>query len=926
VIRLIWRGMRFARGRALALAAGLLVAAVAFSLLTASVEVNAAQIKGVVGANWRGEYDLLVQPRGSAPAVTGQHLVQVNYLSAATSGITLDQYHRIAHLAGVGVAAPLAIVGYTLETVLIPIDLSAVAGRSGTRVLMVTSQFTADQGLSLYPAQQQGYVYITPDQVGPLTVLKPNTGLTGQTEQLPGGKTATVCSNHGGIIYGSGPASAPQSSPFGSLTGGYADEKCYSRASTRSSGFTALVAWSFPLLIAGIDPRAENSLTGLGRAVTSGRYLAENAGPMPVAGIPDLTVVPLLGSMTTFDGDTDQVSVTLLPASAVGPVRSGQDPVPVFRALSTYHGIPVLHATITSGQATRELFRQLVTPVGSSGGSSGQLFAQYWTAGPVGYRRGRNGELTAIPVRNPVSVWTSGDRSAQFVYAPSAAADTAFRSLTEYPWTFPTTEAVFLQVTGQFDPGRLTGFAGGPGAPLASYRAPLLTGADQASRTALRGSTLQPSGNIAGYAQQPPLLYTTLAGAAALENPAVFSGTAGQAAAPISSIRVRVSGLHGSIQQQLAKIAAVGQEIEKATGLPVVVTAGASPQRVTIGLAAGKFGRPPLNLTEDWTATQVVLVVLRQADRESLALFVLILVVCGLFLTGAALAGVRGRRTEIGALRAVGWGRRRVSALIIGEVTGLGVLAGLAGAALSAGLIGGLNLDVPLWRAALVLPVAVVLAVLASLGPAWIAALVQPAEALRPAARAPRRKGRRVRTVIGLALTGVARVPGRWALVGAGLAAGVAGLTVLLAAHASFRTSIGDSALAGLVTASARGTDLIAVLLTIGLSAIGIADLTYLNLRERAGELATLAASGWSRWQIGWLLTAEAVLTATASASIGAGAGLAASGRAFGISLPVLGASAAAAAGGVAVALAATIAVLVITSGRPLAAVLAADE
>ena len=51
---------------------------------------------------------------------------------------------------------------------------------------------------------------------------------------------------------------------------------------------------------------------------------------------------------------------------------------------------------------------------------------------------------------------------------------------------------------------------------------------------------------------------------------------------------------------------------------------------------------------------------LRQADRESLALLVLILVVCALFLSGASLAGVRGRRSEIGALRAVGWGRRQV--------------------------------------------------------------------------------------------------------------------------------------------------------------------------------------------------------------------------------------------------------------------------
>ncbi len=111
---------------------------------------------------------------------------------------------------------------------------------------------------------------------------------------------------------------------------------------------------------------------------------------------------------------------------------------------------------------------------------------------------------------------------------------------------------------------------------------------------------------------------------------------------------------------------------------------------------------------------------------------------------------------------------------------------------MSALLITGLNLHVPLSRALLVLPVAVFLAVIAGLAPAWVAARIPPAEALMPPARAPRRAGRRIRTVTGLAITGVVRVPGR-SLIGAiGLAIGVAGLTVLLAAHVSFATSIGQ--------------------------------------------------------------------------------------------------------------------------------------
>jgi putative ABC transport system permease protein len=942
MIRLVWRGVRFARGRAVALAAGMLVAAVAFSLLTASVEVNAAQVKGVVGANWRGEYDLLVLPRRSVQTGAGKHLVQVNYLSASTSGITMAQYATIARLPGVAVAAPLEIVGYLLETTYIPVVLSpAAAGRSGSRVLTITSRYTADNGLSAYPPYDEGYVYITPDHITPRQQSNfsgAKATQVGPTEQLPDGKSVVVCP----VTFG---PFAGQPSPF-QRTSGLLNGNCYSRTGGTPGPVEGVVAWSFPVLVAGIDPRAESELTGLGHAVISGKYLAEGQGAtlktMPNGEV--LNIVPMLASTVSFDGDTDHVTVSLLPSSAVTTARSGASQAAMARTFGSLAGTPVMRTTITGATAWQRLLTELTPALSQrTPSNSPQNVGQYWTVGPVAYRTGPDGQLDPVPVSNPVSTWTAGINvaSAEYVTAPPAAADTGFRALTEMLENYGGGEVngrplVVAQATGEFDPERLAGFSGGgPGSPLASYRTPLLTGADAASRAALGSQPLEPDGNIAGYAQQPPLLYTTLSGAAVLENTAESyrrTGTkaaaqlASVAAAPIGSIRVRVSGLRGTVTEQLDKIGAIGEDIEKATGLQVIITAGASPYPVTIGLPAGKFGRPALQLTEDWTQTNAALLVLHQADRESLALLVLILVVCALFLSGAALAGVRGRRTEIGALRAVGWGRRQVFTMVLGEVVALGVAAGLAGAGLSVALICGLGLHVPLSRAPLVLPVAAVLAAVSGLAPAWVASRIPPAHALMPAARAPRRGGHRVRTVTGLAVTGVVRTPGRSAVAAIALAVGVAGLTVLLAAHVSFATSIGDSELAGFVDGSTRGTDLVSVLLTIALSAGGVADLTYLNLRERAGELAALAASGWSRRQLGRLLTSEAVLTAVTGAVAGAAIGLTVAGVAFGLTVPVLATAAIAAAGGTAVTLAAVITVLLLTSGRPLAAVLAADE
>jgi hypothetical protein len=907
----------------------MLVAAVAFVLLTAAVDVNSARITGTVSANWRGPYDLVVLPHGVSQAVAQKNLVQVNYLSAAGGGITKTQYRQIAKLPGVGDAAPLAIVGYLLETVYLSVPLtSAAIGKSGSRVLAVSSQVVTDQGLSKYPVQPSGYVYITAD---PLSArqLSHATSQAAAGEKLPDGKSVPVC---GTDLNGTSGAATP----FGGATNTGLDI-CYSRVtgSPPRSGVStsasvagppsAAISWSFPVLVAGIDPSAENALTDLRGAVTKGSYLKETA---PLAQVqPDANapgnpsvIVPVLGSTASFDGDSDRVTIRLLPSSAVAQARSGGSPLRTAATLGSEQGAPVESVTVGAPAAWQALLTQLAVPT-THASSLAQAVSQYWSAGQVTLKPGNSASLVPSVVTNPPSVWKASvnTNGLKYVSAPPAAADTGFRTLT------PTSESgqsgadsIDLHLIGEFNPAKLPGFTDGQEAPLASYQAPTLPGANATSRKALGNASLEPDGNMAGYAQEPPLLYTTLSGAQALEG---SSGTA-----PISSIRIQVTGLRGSVPEQLAKIGAVSEEITQATGLHVVVMAGASPAPVTIALPAGKYGRPALSLISDWTQTGVALLVLRQADRESIALFVLVLVVCALFLAGAAAAGVRGRRTEIGALRAVGWGRRQVFGLIIAEVAVLGLVAGSFGAGLSAVLIVALGLHVPLWRALIVLPVALLLGVGAGLVPAWIASRVQPVAAFAPAIRAPRRGGRRVHSVTGLAVAGVSRFPGRCALVGVGLAVGVMALTVLLAARVSFGTSIGDSSLAGLVTSSTRGADLAAALLAVGLSAVAVADLAYLGARERAAELAALAAVGWARWHLGRLLGTEAALIAALSSVIGAGSGLAIASGAYGLQLAVVLTAVLTAIGGLFVSVAVTAVVLALTTFQPVTAILAIDE
>ncbi len=105
------------------------------------------------------------------------------------------------------------------------------------------------------------------------------------------------------------------------------------------------------------------------------------------------------------------------------------------------------------------------------------------------------------------------------------------------------------------------------------------------------------------------------------------------------------------------------------------------------------------------------------------------------------LMSVLERTREIGTLRALGWRRRKVLGLILGESLALSLVGGLAGVLLGAGLVGLVNLN-PALEGAFVgrldldvvvsgLAVALGLGLVGGLYPAWRAARLQPAEALR---------------------------------------------------------------------------------------------------------------------------------------------------------------------------------------------------
>ncbi|WP_327011698.1 FtsX-like permease family protein [Dactylosporangium sp. NBC_01737] len=126
-----------------------------------------------------------------------------------------------------------------------------------------------------------------------------------------------------------------------------------------------------------------------------------------------------------------------------------------------------------------------------------------------------------------------------------------------------------------------------------------------------------------------------------------------------------------------------------------------------------------------------------------------------------------------------------------------------------------------------------------------------------------------------MGLLNLVRVPGRTALGAGALAIGIAAATVLGAITYTFHGAIVGTLLGDAVSLRVRAVDTIAVAATILLGVLAVADVLYLNVRDRAAELATLRATGWTSASLARLVAAEGLGIGVLGGALGAGLGVA---------------------------------------------------
>ena len=816
-------------------ALGLLTATLGFMLLASTSRTTKAVLTGDIGSAWGSPYDILVRPLGAPlPLERTSSLVRPNFLSASPSGITLQQLEAVRAIPGVEVAAPIALVGVTqlyslATTASVPVDLSQLIAGAPIVAFRITPTVNADGGYSHYPMQQITMVVALG---GTYDIGK--RALTVGSQIIP----CTKVQCFGGKVI------CPIVGLCPDVTVG--DQQ---RAIGLPPGRPgANIRFAIPLTIVGVDPEAENKLSGIANCVTSGHYLQPPSAAIgPGSGVPIL-----LSDRSLLD---ESISVTISRTTAVMPLIKGQD----VSALAGWQ--PEGTGTIDPNQALQNANLEAVSAVKLTNVSP------IWMPGPVQYTAASAGALSPATVPADPTAYSNPfvENAAPDFYMPIEAEDVWFRDLQDrYQTGSGGNPGNQWDVVGRFNPSCIPSFNGNGAGQMGTFVSPVVTTSD--------GKSMGPNRSLAGYLDSPPLMLTTLQGAEYFADPTTFAGAPGPKF--ISAIRVKVAGtdqLGKPAQERLSRVAA---QIQDVTGLQVDIVKGSSPRPLQVALPPGKFGRPALIVTQGWASKGVAFRFFQAVSFQNLAIFAIVLVGALILVAQTAYVSVRRRRSELAVLRAVGWPPWRIALLIELEMLILGLAVGAIGLAVGALVTAFMHVGPTWWTVAGVVPLSVLIALTAGVVPA--VTTMRGAVLTVISEEEPIRERTLPSSALALGLRQV--MVFRWDVAAgvAALALGAALLGGIELIAAGFRGQLDATLLGTYLSGQVRPFHFVVAALTLAIGAIAAAQVITLTYLERRVQLATLRALGWPRAEVVKMLLGHAIGLGLMAAAIAVGASIAA--------------------------------------------------
>lgn len=867
--------------------AGLIACA---TVLTGSLGGEAlARVERSVQSQWRPAYDLIVVPADADLAVDvgGTRVLQSNFMSSLPNGITLDQWRGIKELPGVDVAAPVANIGYF--------------------------------------SRSQSYYRIEGLRPGIYSVDRKvwwNSGLdrrfAGQSTTNPLPTRAEGCADDAPIVLSERGGNIAEEAQLEKLVTGYrvglpvigehpAEWQC--RGLDPGGVFTLF----------GIDPKEEQRLVGLNDAITDGDPLTAGMGLQPV----DYTLVrdgktyaPRDVPLLLADGEwVDSDFQIRFQRWRTPPYRLGdlldlsstrecarklfkEEEFLFERGVAKFPARCIdrdLQQQLASLPRRTELTTQLPSPGGRSLIKATYKDGRWVTRADPGVEVGRYWVATASPQQyEPVA---SGAPKGDWIGALRAVTTGSYGPEPTYRTQLPPTKKPFLryQVVGSYDPSTVAEQFSDQSRwqPEGTYQVPSAVARYDGNEDPVDTAQLRPTGNPLGYLVQPPQALTSLRAARQL---------AGDA--PISAIRVRLSGVDDAGEDSWQRIEDIVRRIRDDTGLQVLVMAGSSPAQVLVELPGVDaddqpsgvqawtppnvslfFDAPPLQpartvagfgwVEESWLVEGAAVTYLRAGASAHLWLLAVVATAGLVYLAAAFTSLGLSRIPTVAIRRAVGWPRSRVFAGELGRAMLLGLVGSVIGliAGLAGGAAYGLAADpVLVWLA---VPVAVLVCGLAALWPTWRVSGVPLAAALAGAEVAissgkGRRRSSHVQRVPAMAVLELWRLRTRSLLALASGTVAVGAIVTLSSVRDQFAGSLQVTLLGQEVLLQTGPLQQAGTAVAVALAALMLGELLWQAVRDRRRELGMLRAIGWGRRHVIWLMVCQGIFLGVAAAVLGA--------------------------------------------------------
>lgn len=787
--------------RSMLLILGVLIVSAAFALLLATVQTTKVTVEENIAQYWRTTYDILVRPTGSRSSTEEEYgLVQANHLSNLEGGITFEEWNIIKAIPGVEIAAPIAFLGYFNLVFHTPIDVFCPE----PGFFRLENKLMTSDGLHNYETLGEEFFY---------------------------------CSEPGGSFY------HLFNNPFYNWNALAVTGK---RSEPDTPWFEEMV-YRIPVLLAAIDPREESSLVDLDQAMVSGNFLSSldnsSANAPNISG--EAAAVPIIMNTQTF------VDFSLETSWYRIKIPFSQEKLDHYRDHSgkeylAQHSAELIIKRQYEGQNAYEIALTSLSERGS------EITINSLDRKPPGvsYQDANSSpgeeEITLKAAPHGSSTTEHG-----VIGMPLASFDyqTLFREIGE-GGGFGGSMRFLMQ--GIYDIEYIPAPEDLSRVPLETYYPPRVLLQYDESGEPISPITLGPTFNTNGYITSPPLALTTIQTSRWMS----FNSEA-----PISAIRVRLSGIDVFTPETQSKIEVVAAEIIERTGLNVDITAGSSPKSILVHLPAAEPA-PLLGYVEEgWLQMGVSYYLAQEIKQVNALLFLVLFTVSGLYILNTSLVSALGRQREFALQKALGWRDGTIFSQVITEGVLTGLSAGALGLLVAVGLASFLNLEMPARRAALILPISVALCFLGSIIPAYIASRTSPRKMLaKGEVSAGHSITTRLSTLISVSLHHSLRRKTRTFLSMLTACVSTLLVSIYIGGIMHSRSYLAGTLLGEHILLHIGSFQLAIAGISFLVAGIAITDILFISVAERRREIGMLKAVGWRSTDVALLFLGEGLI------------------------------------------------------------------